>query len=243
MDILFVTSGSTVEGQASYHGFGRMDGSGELGERGFAGGFEIDSLGLVVLGPRVLDSDTGRFLSQDPVFNAVNLYAYSQGNPVFYWDPDGAQLSAAQASAAYTAAGFAGMVGGGALFAKAGPLGMSLGAYYGRFVLVGLTGAVVQFFSPGSPKPDMVGVLTGFVVPVQSGGSAGSDFGSYSPGAFGPGAMPESSRPFPPRTEPCGDDACPAASGGAVDFMNGGGLGGLQSLTFSIALSFGSAMW
>ena len=88
-NVLFVTNGETVEGQASYRGFGRESASGNLGERGFAQGFEVSSLGLVVLGPRVLDSDAGRFLSQDPVFNTVNLYAYAQGNPVLMWDPSG----------------------------------------------------------------------------------------------------------------------------------------------------------
>jgi RHS repeat-associated protein len=92
-NVRFVTSGITVEGHATYSGFGRAYEEGELGERGFAGGFEIDGLGLVVLGPRVLDSDTGRFLSQDPVFNAVNQYTYAQGNPVFYWDPSGRETS------------------------------------------------------------------------------------------------------------------------------------------------------
>jgi RHS repeat-associated protein len=53
-----------------------------------------------VLGPRVLDSDAGRFLSQDPVSNAVNLYAYAQGNPVYMWDPTGHE-------AAYTVAAVA----------------------------------------------------------------------------------------------------------------------------------------
>jgi RHS repeat-associated protein len=89
-NVMFVTKGNgTVDGFASYRGFGRMSASGALGDRGFAGGFEIQSLGLVVLGPRVLDSDAGRFLSQDPVFNDVSQYAYTQGNPVYFWDPTG----------------------------------------------------------------------------------------------------------------------------------------------------------
>ena len=93
-NVLFQTNAAgNVTGQAVYRGFGRFTVNGNLGERGFAGGFEIPSLGLVVLGPRVLDSDVGRFLSQDPVFNAVNQYAYAQGNPVFLWDPRGRDLT------------------------------------------------------------------------------------------------------------------------------------------------------
>jgi RHS repeat-associated protein len=89
-NVMFASTNSgTVAGTASYRAFGRLSATGSPGERGFAGGFEIPSLGLVVLGPRVLDSDAGRFLSQDPVFNAVNLYGYTQGNPVYMWDPTG----------------------------------------------------------------------------------------------------------------------------------------------------------
>jgi RHS repeat-associated protein len=104
---MFVSKGDgAIVGRASYRGFGTHTVTGQLGERSFAGGFEISGLGLVVLGPRVLDSDTGRFLSQDPVFNAVNLYAYAQGNPVFFWDPTGYE------SRVYAVAGNVGAVGG-----------------------------------------------------------------------------------------------------------------------------------
>jgi hypothetical protein len=62
---------------------------------------------------RVLDSEHGRFLSPDPVFNAMNQYARAQGNPVFMWDPDGAQMREVQAQTVYGAAGWAGATGGG----------------------------------------------------------------------------------------------------------------------------------
>jgi RHS repeat-associated protein len=45
--------------------------------------------GLMLLGERVYDPQIGRFLSPDPVRNAVNLYAYGLGNPVFFTDRDG----------------------------------------------------------------------------------------------------------------------------------------------------------
>jgi RHS repeat-associated protein len=107
-NVMFVSKANTIEGTATYRSFGRWSATGNLGERGFAQGFEIPSLGLVVLGPRVLDSDAGRFLSQDPVFNAVNLYTYAQGNPVYLWDPTGWDSSPyANASRAGTAWGFA----------------------------------------------------------------------------------------------------------------------------------------
>jgi RHS repeat-associated protein len=49
---------------------------------------------LMTLGARMYDPVVGRFLSPDPIFAAVNHYAYTFGNPVWYWDPDGAQQGA-----------------------------------------------------------------------------------------------------------------------------------------------------
>lgn len=48
--------------------------------------------GLMVLGARAYDPLVGRFLSPDPVFNSLNQYTYTLGNPIWFSDPDG-QLS------------------------------------------------------------------------------------------------------------------------------------------------------
>jgi RHS repeat-associated protein len=56
--------------------------------RRFAGGADLGD-GLVLLGARVQDAVSGRFLSPDPVFGELNQYAYTLGNPVQFWDPDG----------------------------------------------------------------------------------------------------------------------------------------------------------
>jgi RHS repeat-associated protein len=53
---------------------------------------------LMWLGARIYDPLVGRFLSPDPVFNLVNQFTYTLGNPIRYWDPDG-QESQAQAKA------------------------------------------------------------------------------------------------------------------------------------------------
>ncbi|MFP6565622.1 MAG: RHS repeat-associated core domain-containing protein [Myxococcota bacterium] len=45
--------------------------------------------GLRLLGARILDADSARFLSPDPVFQVSNQYAYAEGNPVLLWDPNG----------------------------------------------------------------------------------------------------------------------------------------------------------
>ncbi len=58
----------------------------------FAGQAEIGD--LVLLGARIYDPAVGRFLSPDPVFQVINGYTYTLGNPVWFWDPDGAEPSA-----------------------------------------------------------------------------------------------------------------------------------------------------
>jgi RHS repeat-associated protein/uncharacterized repeat protein (TIGR01451 family) len=47
-----------------------------------------DPTGLVYARARYLDTQTGRFLSEDPV-DSSNRYAYAGNNPVMAWDPDG----------------------------------------------------------------------------------------------------------------------------------------------------------
>jgi hypothetical protein len=44
----------------------------------------------MLLGFRVYDAEVGRFFSPDPVFQLVNQFAYTLGNPVWYSDRDGA---------------------------------------------------------------------------------------------------------------------------------------------------------
>jgi RHS repeat-associated protein len=239
-NVLFQTNASgNVTGQALYRAFGRSTASGNVGERGFAGGFEIPSLGLVVLGPRVLDSDVGRFLSPDPVYNAVNQYAYAQGNPVFFWDPDGSQMSEAQAQTVYGAAGWAGAIGGAVIGGRVGGQpGAIVGAYFGRLYGILLAWKVAELISPGQPRPQSPEVLNPWSVPVEPVGGTGGTAG----GAVGLPPYPEHPLTDSPNCYLSG--TCDQFAGGssalAVDFS---GINGLGSLTFSIALSFGGAMW
>jgi RHS repeat-associated protein len=50
---------------------------------------------LMLLGARVYDPAVGRFLSPDPIFQTVNQFAYTLGNPVWFSDPDGFSADAA----------------------------------------------------------------------------------------------------------------------------------------------------
>ncbi|RVU28989.1 hypothetical protein EOT10_03870 [Streptomyces antnestii] len=70
------------------------DNSKWVDDKGFVGGSNDDTSGLVNLGAREYDASTGRFISADPIVDytdpqQVNGYAYSYNNPVTFFDPDG----------------------------------------------------------------------------------------------------------------------------------------------------------
>jgi RHS repeat-associated protein len=57
-------------------------------EAGFARGRAAGG-DLLLLGARLYDPDAARFLAPDPVLQRVGQHAYADGNPVWFWDPDG----------------------------------------------------------------------------------------------------------------------------------------------------------
>ncbi|MFD4670828.1 polymorphic toxin-type HINT domain-containing protein [Lentzea sp. NPDC058450] len=75
--------------------FGGYRGSAAFpGERGFVGGTNDPSTGLVNIGARQYDPAIGRFLSVDPVFDQNdpqqwNPFAYSNNSPITFSDPTG----------------------------------------------------------------------------------------------------------------------------------------------------------
>ncbi|MGH3736469.1 MAG: RHS repeat-associated core domain-containing protein [Micromonosporaceae bacterium] len=76
------------------YGQTRGDGGEIPGQRGFVGGVNDASTGLVHLGAREYDPTTGRFISVDPIADyddpqQINGYAYGNNNPITYTDPDG----------------------------------------------------------------------------------------------------------------------------------------------------------
>jgi RHS repeat-associated protein len=68
--------------------------SGWVNDKGFVGGTVQKSTGLTTLGAREYDSDTGRFISADPIIDytdpqQINGYAYANNSPVSMSDPTG----------------------------------------------------------------------------------------------------------------------------------------------------------
>jgi RHS repeat-associated protein len=68
---------------------------------------------LMLLGARVYDPAAARFLSPDPLFQVVNQFAYTLGNPVWFADPDGMSAEANASANVQIANGLA--IAGGAL--------------------------------------------------------------------------------------------------------------------------------
>ncbi|RYG91682.1 MAG: RHS repeat-associated core domain-containing protein [Alphaproteobacteria bacterium] len=61
------------------------------GPYGYGGlwGYRTDASGLLLLGHRMYDSESGRFLSRDPAEQGRNWYAYCSNNPLNRVDPTG----------------------------------------------------------------------------------------------------------------------------------------------------------
>lgn len=137
---------------------------GEVGdERGFAQGLE--AAGLVLLGDRLYDPAARRFLSPDPVYNAVHQYVYGAGDPAHYWDWTGRQAN--QTVGFQVAGGIAeglglsgGVVLGFAVGARSGNIGVGIalgttwGATLGRLSRGWVEFLYVKIYDAVTASPD-----------------------------------------------------------------------------------------
>jgi len=88
-------TGKTVK-TLDYDSYGKRTPAGETGADfelpiGFAGGLEDPLTGLTRFGMRDYDAAAGRWTSRDPILHdgGLNVYVYSDGNPVSQRDPSG----------------------------------------------------------------------------------------------------------------------------------------------------------
>lgn len=118
-------------------------------ERGFAQGQE--AAGLVLLGDRLYDPAARRFLSPDPIYNAVHQYVYGAGDPAHYWDWTGRR---AQETVGFQMAGAFGRFSGAAVSVGTGlvaslltgnPLFLGAGAAMASH-MADLTGKLYQLY-------------------------------------------------------------------------------------------------
>ncbi|MGW1468886.1 polymorphic toxin-type HINT domain-containing protein, partial [Streptomyces sp. NPDC002308] len=91
-------------------GVARKENANWLSHKGYIGGGDDSTTGLVHLGAREYDPETGRFISADPVLDLAdpvqsNGYVYCENNPVTFADPSGMMMDSV---------GGSGVSGGGA---------------------------------------------------------------------------------------------------------------------------------
>ena len=79
----------------SYDAFGnQLDNTSNNGEEPYnpfryCGEYTDEETGFVYLRARYLNTETGRFISEDPIMDGSNWYAYCGNNPVMFVDPSG----------------------------------------------------------------------------------------------------------------------------------------------------------
>lgn len=108
---------------------------------------ENDQTGLYYYRARYYDPQLKRFVSEDPIGlrGGLNLYAYVNGNPIIYTDPNGKN----PAAGARIGANIGGRVG-----ATAGPAGAVAGAGIGAAIGAGIGAIVARYPIPSDPPSD-----------------------------------------------------------------------------------------
>ncbi len=152
-------------------------------DRSFAGGGALGD--FLLLGARLYDPETGRFISPDPIYHPINQYAYTLGNPVLLWDPTGLHAEpptrvAAGKIADYLAALAIALIGAGLVTGSA--------------VLVG-AGAAVMIVA--------IGIVLILSVSVAAHASAGTPKGGVAPAGWGASPTSAASAPLPAPTAGC----------------------------------------
>ena len=89
---MLLTSGNTVVRNYEYDAYGKEKNalpSDDENPFRYSGEYFDSETGLVYLRNRMYDPETGRFISEDPIRDGLNWYAYCEGNPITKVDPWG----------------------------------------------------------------------------------------------------------------------------------------------------------
>ncbi len=205
--------------------------------RSFARGQAVGD--LVLIGHRLYDPAAARFLAPDPIYQLINQYAYTLGNPLQFWDPSGLQAvtNDQTAGAMMQAAGNTLSIIGGVT------LGIGLGAVFvpaaGVVTAAALIGIGVNLVVLGEGLDSIGGLL------LQSGGGGSispgdtSGFGIFAPLSFNQHVG------FTCGAEPCSGGGGQGGNlseiqalanlGGPTRGLGGGGGGGAGCAPISLA--------
>ena len=91
-DVVGLTANGEVKADYTYSAYGELIADGSNGINNpirYAGEYTDEESGLIYLRARYYDPGLGRFISEDPIRDGANWYAYCAGNPVMFVDPSG----------------------------------------------------------------------------------------------------------------------------------------------------------
>ena len=88
--VVATSRNNTIIGEYDYTAFGNQTECTDTSNPfRYCGEYYDDENDLVYLRNRYYDSTTGRFITEDPVKDGLNWYAYANNNPIMYADPNG----------------------------------------------------------------------------------------------------------------------------------------------------------
>ncbi len=91
-DVVGLTANGEVKADYTYSAYGELIADGSNGINNpirYAGEYTDEESGLIYLRARYYDPGLGRFISEDPIRDGANWYAFAKNNPIRYIDPTG----------------------------------------------------------------------------------------------------------------------------------------------------------
>ena len=95
---MLLTNGNTVVCDYDYDAYGKEKGgsSADLNPFRYSGEYFDSETGFIYLRNRYYDPSSARFISEDPIRDGYNWYAYCEGNPIKYADPSGLVMTCSE---------------------------------------------------------------------------------------------------------------------------------------------------
>ena len=94
-DVVGLTANGEVKADYTYSAYGELiagESNGINNPIRYGGEYTDEESGLIYLRARYYDPGLGRFISEDPIRDGMNWYAYCYNNPVMFIDPSGMEV-------------------------------------------------------------------------------------------------------------------------------------------------------